>query len=106
MKRVSARLPDAALAKLDSFASDNGVTRSAALKAFIERKPPAQGRAPSGELADRAELLELLTERARDGHVTAMKTLLEEYRRDGNENTAPIQSKLDELAKKRAARGS
>jgi hypothetical protein len=49
-------------------------------------------------------LIRALGVQAMQGNVPAIRLLLEEYRRDGNEDTAPIRSKLDELAAKRAAR--
>jgi metal-responsive CopG/Arc/MetJ family transcriptional regulator len=102
MQRVSARLPDAVIAKIDQFASDNGVNRSCALKAFVEGELPAR-REQHAEVADRDELLGLLTERARDGHVTAMKTLLDELRRDASNDEHPAASVIDQLAARRAS---
>jgi hypothetical protein len=49
---------------------------------------------------DREEILDLLSVQARDGHVPAMRLLLEEYRRDGNSDEKP-RSAIDELAKRR-----
>ena len=52
-------------------------------------------------IADRGEILGLLSTAARKGHVGAMRLLLEELRRD-NENPAE-KSVIDELAAKREA---
>jgi hypothetical protein len=48
------------------------------------------------EVADRDELLRVLTVRARDGNVAAAKALLDELRRDGDADEAPG-SALDAL---------
>jgi hypothetical protein len=47
------------------------------------------------DIADRDELLRILTERARDGNVGAAKTLLEELRRDADDSSDV--SELEEL---------
>jgi hypothetical protein len=52
------------------------------------------------QIADRAEILLLLSDSARDGHVGAMRLLLEELRRDG-EQAASASKVIDELATKR-----
>ena len=49
---------------------------------------------------DREEILDLLGEQARDGHVPAMRLLLEELRRDGEVSSDT--SAIDELARRRA----
>lgn len=55
---------------------------------------------------DRDEVLSLLGAQARAGHVTAMKTLLEEYRRadDATSQSADPLGSFDELAAKRSSR--
>jgi hypothetical protein len=50
-------------------------------------------------VADRAEILTLLSRAARKGHVPAMRLLLEELRHD--EDNATASSVIDELAGKR-----
>jgi hypothetical protein len=58
----------------------------------------------SDHIADRGELLVLLSEAARKGRVGAMKILLTELRRDANAEPATPQHRLsviDELATKR-----
>ena len=59
-------------------------------------------RAKAGKVADRDEVLLLLSTAARQGHVGAMRLLLEELRRDGDEGS-PEADFIDELAKKREA---
>jgi hypothetical protein len=51
-------------------------------------------------VADREELLVLLTQAARKGNVPAMRILLEESRRDGSDE-ATSAGIIDELASKR-----
>jgi hypothetical protein len=60
------------------------------------RKPPDD----PGPTADRDEVLRLLSWAARDGSVIAMKTLLEELRREGIEEPKAA-SIIDEIAKRR-----
>jgi hypothetical protein len=55
------------------------------------------------ERPDRETLLRLLGIQARNGHVTAIRLLLEEYRRDGDQTDEAF-SVLDELAARRAPR--
>jgi hypothetical protein len=51
------------------------------------------------DVATREQILVWLSEAASKGHVGAMRLLLEEHRRDGDEVQAP--SIIDELADKR-----
>jgi hypothetical protein len=53
-----------------------------------------------GEIADRSQILALLTASARLGSVLASKTLLDELRR-GGEDGSDAPSVIDELTKKR-----
>jgi hypothetical protein len=57
------------------------------------------------EPPDYDTLLRLLAVQALNGHVTAIRLLLEEYRRDGNSHKASS-SVLDELEQRRAAGAS
>jgi hypothetical protein len=52
------------------------------------------------EVADRDEILVLLSTAARKGHVGAMRLLLEEHRR-ADESAPETPSVIDELSKKR-----
>jgi hypothetical protein len=55
----------------------------------------------------RDDLLRALGVQAREGNVPAIRLLLEEYRRDGDSDEKPKQqSKIDELASRRASRAS
>lgn len=58
-------------------------------------------RAEVSEVANRDEILQLLSVAARKGHVGAMRLLLEELRHDGTVPAAKP-SVIDELAGKRA----
>jgi hypothetical protein len=52
-------------------------------------------------VADRSEILQLLTKAARKGNVPAMRLLLEELKSDGKPEKAG--SVIDELAKRRTS---
>jgi hypothetical protein len=54
----------------------------------------------------RDELLRILGMQARRGHVTAIRILLEEYRRDRSDEDKPAASIFDELAAIRARKAS
>lgn len=56
---------------------------------------------PGDELPDRGQILRWLTEWARDGHVSAMQTLLSEIRQADQPKRPP--SAIDQLAKRRGA---
>jgi hypothetical protein len=60
------------------------------------RRPPEQ----LDPVADREEVLALLSWAARDGSVIAMKTLLDELRRDAVPDEE-VRSVIDELARRR-----
>src|SRR5437867_983166 len=64
--------------------------------------PCVQGdyRAMKAKIATRDELLGFLSDAAREGHVGAMRLLLEELRRDG-QNPSEEADFIDELARKR-----
>ncbi len=81
---------------MEAIATTKLKTRTAALRVAIRETSPT---GPAASVADRRELLRLLTERARDGSVAAMKALLEELRRDGA--TGGAASPIDELAARR-----
>jgi hypothetical protein len=53
-------------------------------------------------IADRDEILVLLTAQARNGHVGAMRLLLQELRIDGDQGVTEAEF-IDELARKREA---
>ena len=57
------------------------------------------------EPPSRDYLLRALGVEARKGNTAAIRLLLEEYRRDGNDNPAPV-SFLDELRERREQRSS
>src|SRR5436309_15961485 len=66
----------------------------------ILRTMPARPSLPEG-VATREQILVWLSQAAAGGHVGAMRLLLEEHRRVG-EDTAETPSVIDELASKRA----
>ena len=55
---------------------------------------------------ERDEILKLLGVQARDGHVQAMRLLLEEQRREASDQEQPTDSVIDELLAQRRARVS
>jgi predicted transcriptional regulator len=87
-------------AKVAELAQDRGLNKSAAIKAAIAEAT----RKDKTSVTDKPELLELLTESARGGNVTAMKTLwsilsaLESEQGQGED----VLDELDELARRRA----
>ena len=101
MKVITLRATDELLARLDAFCRARGFSdRSHAIRTAIREAsmtPEERMTVP-----DRAELLCLLGERARDGNVQAIKVLLEEHRRS-EEEQAP-ETIFDQLARQRDAR--
>jgi predicted DNA-binding protein len=99
MDQLSVRLPDRMLRQLDALALERDVTRTGLVRQLLEAGLRDRPDTPSEE-----ELLDLLAEKARRGHVAAIRTLLvrEEqkdprrrlwrcsrgWRRDGNECVA------------------
>jgi hypothetical protein len=75
MERLSARLTDRMFWQLDSLAAERGVTRTRLVRQLLEaglRDLPS----PPSETPSEEELLALLTEKARQGHVAAIRALL------------------------------
>lgn len=98
---ISLRATDAFATRLDALAEARGLNRSRMLKAAVLEASMAP--AEQSHVPDRDELLRLLGESARSGSVTAMRTLLEELRRDGIHAEAPPVglSVIDQLARAR-----
>jgi hypothetical protein len=68
-ERVSVRLSPLLLERLDDLAAARGMTRSACLRALV-----AEGVLPAAEeIPDEAELLRVLSERARSGNVSGAR---------------------------------
>ena len=103
MASVTFRAGADLLARLDAFVEARGLEdRSHGVRiAILEAVMDADERKT---VPDRGELLDLLGSSAREGSVTAMKALLEEHRRDGNDDQKPAPSAIDQLAARRAAR--
>jgi metal-responsive CopG/Arc/MetJ family transcriptional regulator len=95
-KPVHVSFDDATLAKLDGWAAANGIrTRSAAIRALVEGKM-------AEELSGRDEAVEMLTESARAGSVTARVALVRHYGpATPDEHVA---RRMDELARRRRER--
>ena len=70
------RLPPSLIERLDFLAAERKITRSRLVRQLLEvgvEGRPAAAAEPLGE----EELLAILTERARNGHVSATKILLD-----------------------------
>ncbi|MGZ6637857.1 MAG: ribbon-helix-helix protein, CopG family [Solirubrobacteraceae bacterium] len=91
--------------RLERLAEARGVSRAALVRTLIrDADLEAGGGLPA--VADREELLAVLSERARGGHVQAARSLLDELRRDGEpaaEDDDPFRE-LDMLAPRRDSR--
>jgi Ribbon-helix-helix protein, copG family len=75
MERLSVRLTDRMFRQLDALADEHGVTRTRLVRQLLEvglRNRPASSPDPPAE----EELLELLAEKARQGNVAAIRSLL------------------------------
>jgi hypothetical protein len=75
MERLSVRLTDRMFWQLDELASERRVTRTRLVRQLLEaglRDRPA----PVSEPPSEEELLELLAEKARQGNVAAIRSLL------------------------------
>lgn len=99
--RIQVRVTEVFLRRLDALADARGMNRSQAIRAAVsEASPSASIDLPPA--LERDELLRLLGEAARGGSVSAMRRLLEEYRRDSG---APRHRPafIDELARRRAS---
>lgn len=99
---INFKATEAFVERLDAYAKAKGMNRTQAIKsAVLEASMDPATRAA---VPDRDELLRLLGESARSGSVTAMKALLDERRRDGDDSeSAPARSVIDELAARRTA---
>jgi ribbon-helix-helix CopG family protein len=75
MPRLSFRVPARTLARLDALARERGVTRTRLMRQALERLVDGVGSA-SPDLPDEQELLDLLAEKARQGNVAAIRSLL------------------------------
>lgn len=97
------RSTEAIIARLDEYARvQNLKDRSAAVRYLIMEASMTPEE--HNQLPDKDELLRLLAFEARAGNVTAINILLKrESGDDGDEKPEPQESKVDELAKRRAA---
>lgn len=75
MPMLSVRLPARTIEQLDALAAERGITRTRVVRQLLDaglRDRPA----PSSEPPTEEELVALLTERARAGNVSAIRSLL------------------------------
>jgi hypothetical protein len=96
MPRITVRISDEALKRLDGFADGRGLTRSDALRALLE------GEVPQSAPADREEALTLLSDSARGGSVPARIALARLTA--GAAPRGYVERRRDELAAARARR--
>ncbi len=96
--RLSIRVTGRMLAQLDDLAAERGVDRSRVVRQLLEaalggRPTPPTTIAPIGE----NEIIELLTEKARAGNVSALRTLLarEESRGPRDRSMAALRELVD-----------
>lgn len=106
-RHLTLRLPPEEFGRLEALAERTGRSRSqAAREALMREVDDADGRQTAAEVADRDELLRLLTRKSRAGNVGAMARLLDELRRadedDDGKAGKPVDP-FDELAERRKA---
>jgi antitoxin component of RelBE/YafQ-DinJ toxin-antitoxin module len=75
MPRLSFRLPESTLARLDALAAELGITRTAAVRRLIDAGLSDRP-LPPAPLPTEDELLTVLGERARAGNTSAARSLL------------------------------
>jgi hypothetical protein len=75
MERVTVRVSRVALARLDGLAADRGTTRSKLVREAVEALVAGEPLPPARAMAEE-EILGLLRQRAREGNVSALRTLL------------------------------
>jgi metal-responsive CopG/Arc/MetJ family transcriptional regulator len=75
MAHLSIRLPATTIAKLDLLAAEHGTTRSQLVRGAIEGLVGGRPLPPSRPM-DEEEIVALLVERAREGNVSALRTML------------------------------
>jgi hypothetical protein len=75
MPMLSVRLPAATIAQLDALAVERGITRTRVVRQLLGAGLVGRP-APSSEPPTEAELVALLSERARAGNVSAIRSLL------------------------------
>ena len=71
--RVTVRVPQGTLERLDELAAARRLSRSTMLRALVDDATLTR----AGEVPDERELLVILAERARAGNVSAIKMLLD-----------------------------
>jgi predicted transcriptional regulator len=99
MARLTIRLPESTLRRLDSLASERGIGRSRVVRQLLEGGLAAGPSVAAPEEPSEDELLELLADRAREGHVSAITALLN--RQDDPDPRARAMEALQQLARER-----
>src|SRR5215207_1250203 len=98
MPMLSVRLPRSTIEALDDLAQERGITRTRVVRQLLDAglrgRPAVNGEPPSEE-----ELVALLSERARAGNVSAIRSLLaREHMLDPRERALAL---FQELARER-----
>jgi hypothetical protein len=75
MPMLSVRLPSSTITRLDALAAERGVTRTRAVRQLLDAGLAGRP-AVASEPPTEAELVSLLSERARAGNVSAIRSLL------------------------------
>ena len=97
-ENINFRASPMLVARIDELATARKASRSAAIKAaIVEATVPEYATA----IADKNEILVLLSQAARGGSVSAMKALLAYHRLPQPAAVDPIFAELDELAGRR-----
>ena len=91
---VSFRVPERTIARLDAMAEERGVTRTRVIRQLIDAG--LEDRAgPPGQPPTEHELVALLSERARAGNVSAIRSLLaREHLTDPRERAVALFSQM------------
>jgi hypothetical protein len=98
MPRLSFRLPESTLARLDDMAADLGVTRTALVRRLIDAGLSDRPLPPQ-KLPTEDELLAVLGERARAGNTSAARSLL--VRLEGRDQRADAVARFAEMIEER-----
>ena len=92
---VNVRFQAAQLGRLDELCDTRGVSRSDLIRGLVMDAVMAP--ADRDTVPDEAELLRLLSDKARAGNVSAIKTLLDRHERHGWNDVDDPFAELDEL---------
>ena len=103
MAHLSIRLPERTLERFDALADEHGLTRARLLRRLIETAlvDLAGTDLEAPDSPGETELLELLAEKARQGHVAAIRVLLAREEERDRDPRARSLALLQEMAENR-----